>query len=140
MRINQNFTGWDPSKLTKISRVAGKQIHSKCLGFSSVSTRSDPTSIFFLRGSPWLDELRLWDTDHGYDAAISALETSLKKMKAQPAGFFWATCVFGWIPFRSLTSPLKSHRNPIGKACLSTTIFRGKQLNFGGVVDVSMLS
>lgn len=40
-----------------------------------------------------LDELRLWDTDHGYDAAISALETSLKKLKAQPAGCFFGQAV-----------------------------------------------
>ena len=33
------------------------------------------------------------------------------------------------------SSPLKSYRNPLGKACLPTTILRGELLNFGGTLE-----
>ena len=36
-------------------------------------------------------------------------------------------------PLKFNSSPLKSYRNPIGKACLPTTIFQGGMLNFRGV-------
>lgn len=55
------------------------------LGYSERFIPVNGFPIYFSLVAHRLDELRLWDTDHGYDAAISALETSLKKMKAQPA-------------------------------------------------------